>query len=171
MNKIIKSLLEIAKKILKNEGFLIPQAFFIKDNEKGMVRISPNFKTAEEKYKSCIAIGLTAKQVGANSIILLNDVASKTYSKENADYVEKNYNTESPLTYPESQRDDGIMIMYMDMKTKKIDAYFQKYKKQGNNIKFYKIKEFPDNEMDGLVPESIFEGYDINLEEPRIIGS
>jgi len=165
MNKhkeLVEEINVIAKENLKKDGKLAPIAFVIK-NTQMIAPILLDFRASQEKYKSCKYAGAIAKYLNADAVILVSDVAMKEYkSKEEADFAVRNYSTESPLSYPESMRVDGIFLLVIDLETKKIEGYMQLYEKKGDNYTFKNLEDFSGvTGIGGMIQESVIEGYDL----------
>ena len=74
--------------------------------------------------------------------MLLNDVAMRQVEKENFKEVVKNYVTERPTAYPESMRQDAIVLQDYDFNKKTFVMYCKKYKKVGKDFKFEDVERF-----------------------------
>ena len=162
--KKYKELLEdintVAKKNLEKNGKLAPIAFVIKDTQM-IAPILLDFRAPQEIYLSCKYAGAIAKYLNADAIILISDVAMREYkSKEEEDFAAKNYSTESPLSYPENMRTDGIFFLVIDLETKKAECCMQLYEKKDDNFIFKNLDDFPETTgVGGRIQESVIEGY------------
>ena len=161
MDKLIEGLIERAKENLKKDGYLAPVIIAMK-GDKLLAPILLQFKCDNEKYATYKIIGKIAKKLAADRIILINDVALKMYDTKDSEHVMKNYNTMSPLTYPENMRQDGIFIHDLNLITEKVKPYFLRYKKQKKgSFKFYNINTFQGSEdsFSGEIMNSVLKGF------------
>ena len=133
--EMVEDFNKVAKENLQKDGKVSPIAFVIKDKEI-LIPILLSFHNDQDKQTGYTMVGVVAQYLSADAVILINDVAMRGYkNKTEADYAMRNYLTESPLTYPESMRQDGIYFLSISFKTRKIYGYFQPYKKEGEKRK------------------------------------
>lgn len=168
--EIVEGLGKIAERNLKKYGRLTPVAFLIKDNCIVSL-IQLGFHTDMEKYAGYQMVGMAAKKFSADVVIMINDVALKTYTGKDAKYAMTNYMTEMPLSYPENMRQDGIFFFVVDIKERKTTGYFQRYERKDKELHFHKLKLLEKIEglpeeikestkLKGGIPSSVFKGYD-----------
>lgn len=174
MNDLIQNLSENAVGILKKEGHLNPIAFLL-DSDRVITIVELKFTDDEEKYKSYLAVGKIAEKAKANRVILINDVAARIYkTKKEAEYAYENYDHESPLSYPESMRLDGILFIDINIESECIKEYFLRYERENEEFKFHKLSKlgsFVEEEIgktndfgetgvfSGILIENVLRGY------------
>jgi len=132
-------------------------AFLLKE-DRIIAPILIHFKHNEEKHQAYFTVGTAAKDLCADKVFLINEVAARLVTnKEDAEYMAKNYDHENPLSYPESMRLDGILFIEIDLKSEKSDALFHRYTKDGEKFVFEeKIKTF--QELAGTDESVVFTG-------------
>lgn len=156
MDDLLKQIHFFAKKILKERGSLSPVAFLVRDGEFSSPMLL-DFSNDHKKYTSCIEIGLTAQKINSDRIILVNDIAMRTVnSLEEAEYIKDNYDHESPLSYPESMRIDGILFIDINISTNKRSIYLQKYKKSSQDLVFLDLDH--QTNFDGALIQAVMKG-------------
>lgn len=167
MDELIKGLSQQASKLLKKDKRLMPVAFLIQSNQVLTV-VGLNYETDEKKYDSCFQIGITAKKLKADRIILINDSAARVFTnKKESEYAMKNYSHESPLCYPESMRLDGILLIDLKIESEKSEIYFLRYEKRGEDFHFHDLTALrelikcPADEgvFSGTLTENVLKGY------------
>lgn len=158
MDDLLKHIHYVSKNILKNEGSLSPVTFLIKDG--GL--LGPyilNYSNDDEKYANYWSIGLTAQKLNADRIILVNDIAMReAKNSEDAKYIRNNYDHESPLSYPESMRIDGILLVDIYTSTNKRLIYLQKFKKSLKDYVFLNLESYDQDSFDGALIQSVLKG-------------
>ena len=163
MDELISSLSQKTIELFKRDQYLKPVAFLI-NSDKILGILELKFETDEEKYNMYFRVGQVAKQLKADRVVMINDVALRTYTnKEEADYARQNYDHESPLCYPENMRQDGILLTDIKIGSKKIEACFLKYEKREEEIYFYDPQEIKSDfkvSLNGALVENILKGYE-----------
>lgn len=162
IDEFIVGLCETAKGILEEKGEIMPVAMVITDDGHIIPCMLP-FKNddSEEKYAMYGAVGVTMKKFNANKVVLVNDVALKYYSsKEEADKAKENYQTESPLMYPESLRQDGILLQEVDLGDDTVNSYFMRYENTSPR-KYHELARLnkEGESMAGAIISSLKDGY------------
>jgi len=159
-NEIDELIVEVcrgAKEVLEKSGYLAPIAFLVGKNNQIIPCMVP-FKNDAQKRGVYLALGAAMKALGSNRVILVNDAAMKMFDKP----MEEVHITETPLTYPESMREDGIFLQDMNTITERIEGYFMRYENKKDAPRFYHdLKHFNagHESMGGFIPECVMEGY------------
>lgn len=151
-----------AKKIKEKNVSMSPVAMIL-SKDKGIIPCMLPFRDDEEKSALYYGLGIGMKKYNADRVILINDVALKTYDKPVNISV-----TEQPLTYPESMREDGIFIQDINIVTGRVDGYFQRYENKKDAPRFYhELKHLNKNgeSMGGDLLNQIKEGYKTGVEK------
>lgn len=162
MNKLIESLIGKAKELLEKDGHLAPVALAMK-GENVIAPIMLEFETDNEKYATYRAVGDEAKRLSVDRVVMINDAAMRRYDNpEESEKALKNYATESPLTYPEDMREDGIFVQDLNLVTEEITVYFLRYKRRKEGgFRFYDIMTLvgEKGKVMGEVMNSVLRGF------------
>lgn len=136
----VGKILEFAEQNIRSDGYLVPVAFGFSAEQTFIFQIT--FKNDEEKCQQYFTLGSYLKRNSCFRFVLLNDVAMRQVEKENFKEVVKNYVTERPTAYPESMRQDAIVLQDYDFNKKTFVMYCKKYKKVGKDFKFEDVERF-----------------------------
>jgi len=167
VEKYINVLNEHAKKLLVRDGFLQSVAFFIKDDQVECPEKIVH-KDDEEKFNHYYQIGKKLQEY--DYVIVLQDIAYRSFdNKDAAKEVIENYMTESPLTYPESMRMDGILYMALANTGDGIGMrmYCQSYRKDKDKYQFDDLKDWSGacESLSGNLLEAVQSGYNDHEEK------
>jgi hypothetical protein len=147
--------LACAKKILQEQGSLMPVAFIVGAGAVKSILGVP-FTSDEQKALVCLAIGAQAKTLNADYAIFLNEVyyrqVDKTKIKDSTDLE-----LERPCYYPDTMKKEGIIVMIVDFKNQKAEASLTLFKKENETYIFEPCSAFAYGE--GGIPEDILKGY------------
>lgn len=164
--EFLHKMLEQAKQILLEDGELEPAAFVKKDDT--LVQV-PAVITGK-KYHDANLLGALARSMRATDIISVFDGAGRSYSNpEDAKYALENPDTEAPLSYPRSMRQETVVIFAIECATKTCKVCMMKY--SGETPEEFKFEEPSEMDISGAIPESIIEGWDVaekGIKEGRI---
>ncbi len=162
VDELVEKINEIAEQNLRQDGYLNAMAFILRDGHFAPMELK--FETDDEKHRAYVSIGLTAQKLGADRVILLNDVAARAAdTPEEAKYMAENYDHECPLSYPESMRWDGILTLDIDLKSEKVDGFFRQYKRDGDE---YSFEELVDNgSFSGGLVNNILTGFKYDMDK------
>ena len=124
---LIVSLCNEAQNIMERDGGdLDPVAFLITRDNKLIPCMLP-CNGEGEKRAMHLALGAAMKELKAFRVILISDAAMRALSPEKYEEFKKNYETEQPLMYPESMRQDGIFVQDIDVEKSFSNGYFMRY--------------------------------------------
>jgi len=159
-------LISAAKESLKKDGFLNP-AFFLFQNDKQiygslmslfdeMLGHPPNM--GEAKTRNVILVGVLAKELKADRVVLIWDAAFRMVDKKDApEYSE----LEAPLTYPKSMRTECLIIENINILSGKDSVEIIPYKGgEGYPVEF--LPDILPKEMgkyESRFPELVLKGY------------
>jgi len=152
----VGKILELAEQNVRHDGFLVPVAFGFSAEQTYVFQIV--FKNDEEKFQQYFALGTCLKKAGCFRFVLLNDVAMRQVEKEKFKEVVENYVTERPTTYPESMRQEAIILQDYDLVKKTFVMYCKRYKKVGKDFKFEEIERF--EEIVSEMVRVVIEGFE-----------
>jgi len=162
VDAFIQDISKIAQENIEKDDYLQPMAFIIKEGE--IVPMSLSNTDDEAKFRSYTDVGLVAQKLAADKVILLADVAARIVDNpEDAKYVQENYSTESPLSYPESLRLDGILFLVVELKSGTATGYFRRYEKHEIGYKFHELETYSETFSGGLV-NMVMGGFNFDLE-------
>lgn len=138
IQKIIEDMARIARENLNKDNHLTPIALIFKEGALISSMII-SWDTDENKQYAYRMLGEKAKELAADFVIWINDVAVRTVkSPEELEFIKKNYDTERPTAYPETLRQDMILLGYLDLKTLKDSMWIQAYNKMKDGKRVYK---------------------------------
>lgn len=158
INEFIVDLCNNARHLMETRGSLVPVAMMFSE-EKGIIPCMLPFRDEEHKSAIYYGLGTGMKKYKANRVILINDVALKMYDKPTGKISE----SEKPLTYPESMRQDGIFLQDVDLATGRVDGYFMRYENKKDAPRFYyELKHVNKGaeSMGGFLVDQIKNGYE-----------
>jgi hypothetical protein len=163
IDKLIVDLCRNARDLMEKNDRIAPIAMILSKN-KGIIPCMLPFRDDEEKTALYYGLGVGMKKYNANRVILINDAAMKMYNKSMISETGKLMisETEKPLTYPESMRQDGIFIQDINMVTGRVDVYFQRYENKKEVPRFYHELKHINRDaesMGGHMVDQIREGY------------
>jgi hypothetical protein len=145
-------LLEQSKKFLLNEDFQ-PAAFVKKDDS--LVQV-PAAITGD-KYRD---LGALARSMKASDIVMIFDAAARKFKDpEAAKYAAENMETEAPLCYPKSMRQEMIVLVAIDFSSRESRCCVMEYSGEHPDFKFEKLSDL--EEMEGAIPDHVLEGWSI----------
>lgn len=148
-----------AKELLIKDGELCPIAFIFKGH---FMSVAPPIPTDIEtdKYRNMAIVGGFARSAQADCLLALFDGAAKHYdTPEQAKYAMENHETEAPLSYPKSMRQECIIAQVVDFKTRKAYAVLLNYSGDHPNFKFEEPTEMVV--IEGAMAEYAFKGWDM----------
>jgi len=157
--ELILKLLEKAKEMLIKDGKLYPISFIIKGH---LMSLAPAIPTEVEtnKYRNMAILGGFARGTQADFVVALFDGAAKHYdTPEQAKYAMENPDTESPLSYPKSMRQECVIAQVVDFKTRKSYASLLPYSGDHPNFKFEEPTEMV--ETGGAMADYAIKGWDM----------
>lgn len=170
MKQKMESTLAAARKNLSAHNVLAPVAlFFVGDELASITNIS--FRDREEHHKILFLLGAVCAQNGFTTLITINDAAMRmntTATKEELEYIRDNYDTESPLCYPEGMtniRKEVIIVTGVDLTTKEVHTLVQIYHREDDTIKYDELIDMDEmaEEIGGAsesaIGVSILNGY------------
>ena len=164
IDDLIVGLSESAKELLEESGKLVPVGMVIKENGQVIPCMLP-FSNDEEKSAMYLALGVAMKTYKATRVVLINDVAMRIVdSVEDYKKMKENYDTEAPLTYPPSQRLDGIFLQEINLEESFIRGFFLRY--EYNEVldtrKYHELKDMTQGSegMGGYLINQIKRGYE-----------
>ena len=163
---MLSMLISAAKESLKKDGFLNPAFFLFQNNEQiygslmslfdEMLGHLPNMD--EAKTRDVILIGVLAKELKANRVVLIWDAAFRMVSKKDIpEYSE----LEAPLTYPKSMRTECLIIEDISIPSGKDTVKLLPYK-GGDGLPVEFLSDVLLNETDkyeSRFPELVLKGY------------
>jgi len=156
MATLLEDITTVAKQNLQRDGRILPVFFLIKGEQlvvepKPTVIIDEMFppeqlSAEESKSRAVFVMGVLARQVQADRIIMIWDAAFRSYEK-GTDFDPLN----APLTYPKSMRTECIILNDIQLQTGKDATVIVPYKGgDGEPV------EFLPNTFDGMECESRF---------------
>ncbi len=168
MDQIITEIAEVAKQNLIKHGSLAP---VVLPHKNGVIVpqlvMNLRFENDEQKYKAFVMIGITAQKFFKNGfidrIVLVIEGAMKAYDEHTSELVKRNPELYAPLTYPESQRQEIIIINDFDL-IKKTDCFYSiEFKKNGTSFTFKQLEKY--GSMPGGMRDKFYLGlnYEKNL--------
>ena len=149
----------------KGETFM-PTAFFeTEDKKKGIIMLP--FGNEKEKEAVCKQLGRTLIDHNVKKFLLVTDAAMRIMDKKNAQYTQDNYESESPLTYPESMRTECLVHLSVDFtkETKEsTECSVWCYKKENKEVIFLEEKSM-GNDFQSKLLAYIAEGVQERIQE------
>lgn len=155
----IETFKEQAKQNLRNcvavNSNFLPMAFFMDGDQPIVVAIALN----SDKYAMYHKLGVLLGQRNVTEVILLNDCAFRTVNVKDAQFVKENYDTESPLSYPESMRTEALVFVHINFKERD-KICVMAYKKVGKKVEF--LEETSDvDDFNGGIRASVAAGFSV----------
>ena len=119
MKETLLKIFEDVKKQMIDEHHFMPIAIPISiDDEGDFVLLDPipfMFDDDVEKIQLCFATGVQTRFNMGMALIIINQGFSKTWkNEEERKMIEENWDTERPSLYPESMRQNNVLITYID---------------------------------------------------------
>jgi len=169
---LVLGFLNCARQLLERDGKLMMVTAFVRDL--APFHVSPIlWETDQEKWKKLFACGMIMKKTNCDSLIVVSDAALRSFdkvSKEQAEYIQNNLATESPLTVPEGMlgRRECIIVNYLSPVAKISDMAVQAYRHEGadRHIVFEeRIDQELSQGMDGMIQDMVYDGFaaDVDL--------
>jgi len=153
----IEDLKDVARQNLRNcvavNSDFASMAFFMDGDQPIVAAISLN----SDKYEMYRKLGAMLGLKNITDVILLNDCAFRTVNVKDFQFVKENYNTESPLSYPESMRTEALVFAHINFKEKD-KICMMAYKKYGKEVEFLS-EEFSEGGFDGAIRSSVVCGF------------
>jgi len=108
-------------------------------------------------------LGFVAAMSNAQRVIVVSDAALRKADSEEMEYVGKNLDTESPLTYPEGHpcRTECIALMVVDIERQKSLTVLYPYHRTEEGFEFDVDKEETLEGGKGMFVEAFTVGYNI----------
>jgi len=154
--EFIVGILEKAKENLNDHGELLPVGFMIIGDA---IVVMPT-QMSEDKYEGLFICGGTARIAKAEYLITLNDAAARHFSSpEQAQYMLDNPETEAPLTYPKSMRQECVIAQVIDFSTREASVVMMPYSGDHPNFKFEEPTEMI--KCQGALANSVLKGWDV----------
>lgn len=161
VEEILKSFLENAKEQLKEEEF-VPVALpleFTEDDIDIKDAIPVIFEDDSDKISTLLDIGAACWFQDVEDVVLvLPGCGRKVDDMEK--FIE-NYETEKPSLYPESMRDDYLMLVFLDLIDEDFKVLFCKYKRVDKEIVFEEASFEDSNKMQSGIVEFIVQGWNL----------
>lgn len=140
---LVLNFFEMTKKqMIEKHEFMplaIPFSYFNEDEEKEFEPMPFLFDDDFDKVQLSFATGVRCRFKGAPALILVNQGFGKTWkTEEERKYIEENWNTERPTTYPKSMRINYLLINFVDFLDPKdsVTLVSQYYEKENGEIFF-----------------------------------
>lgn len=159
-NTIFAQIKNTAKKVLletiEAQEEFSNRAFFISEGE--IVESIPvSFRDDEEQKMALEYVGELSSQLRCHEIVYVVDTFYREVkSKDESDYINKNWDTERPTTYPESMRQNGLMFLHFNFKDKGEVLEMLPYDPDTGS--FGEEKRSTADALDGAVRASIADG-------------
>lgn len=154
-NKLALHILNLAKELLLKEGELEPMSFFVKDE--GIT--AHKVRNTGNKYMDALFLGGLARGYRLDRLLILFDGAARQYkTEEEVEYAKENMDTEAPLTYPKSMRQEILVLVAIEFPSKKVSAHMLEYSGDHPNFEFKEVHHM--DELQGEIPNKIVEGWD-----------
>lgn len=136
IDTMVNSISESIRDHIKDTGEMFNCLFFVNGDE-GVSEPQP-FVLEDGKFLSSFyAAGWEAKGWGAHEVVIFMSTLAKRIELDQMDYVKENLETESPLTYPESMLEKGIIMHRFSLITNTQSATIYMYdKKKDGSIVF-----------------------------------
>jgi hypothetical protein len=157
--KVLREIMELAKKNRMEPNGLCPVFFFFMGNE--IVHVQPAiFGSDVEKELLLISAGVSAKANSCDGVMFLCDGAMRRYTEEEARYVTENLATEAPLVYPVGHpaRKECIILVYLNFVTGGVMHVMQEYVGDGETIVYGEVTESQSG-FEGLIVDTLKKGY------------
>jgi len=107
MTDIENKIMDCARMILAQDGYLAPMAFECAT----MVPIQLDFSTDEDKFYSLTKLGYAAYMAKVPALYILSNGAMRRFKDDKeVSYVLENWDTEQPDTYPQKMRTEAIVL-------------------------------------------------------------
>ena len=146
----VEKIKEMAKGVLKRDGYHVPMASITLKDGKTML-CTLTWDDDEEKHFVFNELSAVIK-AKAESYVFIMDGAMRKIDFKDGDFVEENYDTERPLTYPESMRTE-VLIIHDVNRHGKCDIHMIEYKYNDKRklIIGKEIKLTAKDDMEGLM--------------------
>ena len=158
MKKTIEKLTEAAKEKIKKDGELFPIGIIVKDGVPISIR-SFSFNDSRDKAKEIFTAGMVGRVLGADGLILINDVTMKSVDK--ADFDKKTGKiTKEEVKNCKGNVVDAVAVIYFSFDGKEQYSSLTPYKKNGDEIEFEESSVSSD-EMGGMFSEYLQNGWSV----------
>jgi hypothetical protein len=152
---IINSLLKSSRENLLMYGELTPFGFLIKGNQ---IVNSIILDMSADKYESVFQAGAIARMKNADALILIMEGAYRRFeTEEEVKYAMEHYDTEAPLTYPKSMRQEVVICTCVEFPSMKISGSAMNFNGDFPKFKFEEPTEMP--EMSGAITDNVINGW------------
>jgi len=135
----------------------------IRKGRRNHALIMLEFDSDETKYQAFESVGMIMAREECHEVVIVVDAITRfPSSKEEAKYVLDNWETEQPSSYPESMRQDCLVIQSINFKG--MDAFvLLPYKKKDGVVEFVEPPEYAKVnkriEMQGMIRDSVAMGF------------
>lgn len=151
---LLSDMMNIAKKNLEKCGYLAPIAFLCRSNQV-LAPCMVQFQDHDEKVGIYNAVGAAARKLIADSVITINECTMRMVSLDG----------NNP-----NQKMDAIIILHVNLVSKKAMIKGQAFRKSDNNlIDYIEVPGFDHIAESALgdIQESIMDGYDFCSKEMK----
>lgn len=134
-----------------------PKAFIIKDGNVD-TSVSLNFSNDESKENSFQEVGELCSDRNCHEIVIVVDTwIREVKSKEESNYIGENWDTEKPSTYPDSMRENLLLIYRIDFKKTDFTkgVYYKNISGKNKIIK----EETSDKKIFGNIRDALVMGF------------
>jgi hypothetical protein len=143
--------LGFAKKRLVDTGQFSPIGFVRKDN--AVLVVPMQFSNDEQKYRSYRTLGAFCRLSKVSLVVTVNDAYLR---KVPSNIPEDDLKYENPVYYPESMKQECLVVMVMDLERRRAYTCVMEYDR-GDGVEFKDPTEFMDG--DGALFSSVIEGW------------
>lgn len=164
LENVKEMVLNNLKEVVKHEGDFMPVVFV--EGKKPAVMGCPF--TDKTKVPIFMAIGNAARDFEATTLYVVTDSYIRIIdaTKEDAKWIQKNWDIEKPSMYPESMRQSCLAISQINLDGSEGQLYTISYRvSEEKEIVITEEKVMGGGE--GLVKDSILKGYK-GMKDPRV---
>jgi hypothetical protein len=163
IDTILQEILKMSKEIFTKENEIRPVAipvFFDEECFEIDDVIEINCEDDKDKTFSFLSIGAKCWMQDAEDVVLVMGCLSRKI--EDLDYFIENLETEKPSMYPESMRDNLLVLTYIDLIDEEHRVLICNYKKENEKFVFNDDVRFVDGkEMQSGIVEMVLNGWNL----------
>lgn len=161
LQNLVEDVLNHAKEVIQKSAdhSLMPMALGIGS---GGHKIMPGlFQNDEEKHQFYQEVGSVCKSMGLDIVLLINDAAMREMkTDEEVAFIRKNYDTESPLSYPKSMRTECLIALGHNFHSGEQIIIAQPYKNAEDGSLDFSRKPVSLPQSDSAIVDSILKGWE-----------